>query len=59
MSNGPRAQIAEIVVNPLPGDRSRATIHHDPRFYEIRNHLVDFLVRRSKVVQQAHAEASA
>ena len=48
MSNGPRAGIAEIVVNTMPRDRVRETIHHDPQFYRIRNHLVDFLVRRSK-----------
>ncbi|TCK84357.1 ABC transporter ATP-binding protein [Paraburkholderia sp. BL9I2N2] len=47
MGNGPHAQIAEIVVNTLPADRKRETIHHDPQFYRIRNHLVDFLVRRS------------
>ena len=23
-------------------------MHHDPRYYPIRNHLVDFLVSRSK-----------
>ena len=43
MSNGPRAVLAEIVNNPLPRDRTRATIHHDPKFYEVRNHLIDFL----------------
>ena len=48
MSNGPRARIAEIVVNTLPRDRMRHTLHHDPQFYRIRNHLVDFLVTRSK-----------
>ena len=48
MSNGPRARIAEIVVNTLPRDRSRHTIHKDPQYYAIRNHLVDFLVSRSK-----------
>lgn len=52
MSNGPCARIAEIVVNTLPRERSRETIHHDPQFYRIRNHLVDFLVRRSKTLQQ-------
>ena len=25
-----------------------ATMHHDPTFYECRNHLIDFLVHRSK-----------
>ena len=48
MSNGPRARIAEIVVNTLPRNRSRHTIHKDPQYYAIRNHLVDFLVSRSK-----------
>jgi nitrate/nitrite transport system ATP-binding protein len=48
MSNGPRARIAEIVQNTLPRDRSRHTIHKDPQYYLIRNHLVDFLVSRSK-----------
>ena len=51
--HGPQARIAEIVVNTLPRDRVRETIHHDPQFYRIRNHLVDFLVRRSKAIQQA------
>ncbi|MEW7849203.1 ABC transporter ATP-binding protein [Massilia aurea] len=53
MSNGPQARIAEIVMNTLPKSRTRATIHHDPQFYPLRNHLVDFLLRRSKNVQQA------
>jgi nitrate/nitrite transport system ATP-binding protein len=48
MSNGPRARIAEIVQNTLPRDRSRHTIHKEPHYYPIRNHLVDFLVIRSK-----------
>ncbi|MBL8380956.1 MAG: ABC transporter ATP-binding protein [Burkholderiales bacterium] len=48
MSNGPRAQIAEIVANTMPRDRTRNSVHHDPQYYRIRNHLVDFLVNRSK-----------
>jgi nitrate/nitrite transport system ATP-binding protein len=48
MSNGPNARVAEIVVNTLPRGRSRNTIHKDPQYYLIRNHLVDFLVSRSK-----------
>ncbi|WP_423198992.1 MULTISPECIES: ABC transporter ATP-binding protein [unclassified Cupriavidus] len=52
MSNGPKARIAEVVVNTLPRARTRETIHHDPQFYRIRNHLVDFLVRRSRTIQQ-------
>jgi nitrate/nitrite transport system ATP-binding protein len=45
---GPSARIAEVVVNTLPKSRTRADIHHHPQFYRIRNHLVDFLVNRSR-----------
>lgn len=48
MSNGPRARIAEIVKVTMSRTRTRSTIHHDPQYYRIRNHLVDFLVNRSK-----------
>jgi len=48
MTNGPEAKIAEIVVNTLPRSRSRHTIHKEPHYYPIRNHLVDFLMSRSK-----------
>ena len=48
MSNGPHAKIAEIVEVTMPRSRTRAGIHHDPQYYRIRNHLVDFLVNRSR-----------
>ena len=54
MSNGAEtpqgyvpARIAEVVVNPLPKSRKRAQMHHLPGYYELRNHIVDFLVTRS------------
>ena len=56
MSNGPRARIAEVVVNTMPKTRTRETMHHDPQFYRIRNHLVDFLVHCSRRIQEAGAE---
>jgi nitrate/nitrite transport system ATP-binding protein len=40
--------IAEVVVNTLPGDRKRANLHHLDGYYELRNHIVDFLVTRAK-----------
>jgi nitrate/nitrite transport system ATP-binding protein len=58
MSNGPRARIAEIVRNTLPRDRTRLTMHHDAQYYPIRNHLIDFLVTRSRALQQAGASAA-
>ncbi|MBI3506298.1 MAG: ABC transporter ATP-binding protein [Proteobacteria bacterium] len=48
MTNGPHARIAEIVVNTLPRTRTRHDIHKHPHYYRIRNHIVDFLVERSK-----------
>ena len=40
--------IAEVVVNPLPRERTRATLHHIDGYYDLRNHIVDFLVTRAK-----------
>src|SRR5712691_3063928 len=48
MTNGPDAVLAEIVENPLPKERSRAQIHRHPLYYEVRNHIIDFLVSRSR-----------
>ncbi|MDO8442017.1 MAG: ABC transporter ATP-binding protein [Polaromonas sp.] len=57
MSNGPQARVAEIVRNTMPRDRQRATVHHDPQYYPLRNHLVDFLVARSKDLSHGKAPA--
>src|ERR1700753_3475338 len=48
MTNGPDAMFAEIVDNPLPKDRQRSDFHRHPLYYAVRNHIVDFLVSRSK-----------
>ena len=40
--------IAEVVNNPLPKDRTRAGLHHLSGYYDLRNHIVDFLVSRAK-----------
>jgi nitrate/nitrite transport system ATP-binding protein len=39
--------IAETVINTLPRGRTRAGLHHLPGYYELRNHIVDFLVTRA------------
>jgi len=36
--------IAETVTNTLARSRTRAALHHLPGYYELRNHIVDFLV---------------
>ena len=48
MTNGPGAVLAEIVENPLPKDRGRIDPHRHPHYYGLRNHIIDFLVMRSK-----------
>ncbi len=48
MTNGPGAVMAEIVDNPLPKDRKRADFHKHPLYYGVRNHIIDFLVTRSR-----------
>src|SRR5688572_21303287 len=56
MTNGPRAQIAEIVVNTLPRNRSRHDLHKHPHYYRIRNHLIEFLVDRSRAFEGARGD---
>ncbi len=53
MTNGPQACVAEIVENPLPRDRRRLDLHKQPDFYAVRNHLIDFLVERSRTFKDA------
>ena len=48
MTNGPFARIAESVEISIPRPRNRADIVEDPRYYTIRNHLVQFLARRAE-----------
>jgi nitrate/nitrite transport system ATP-binding protein len=48
MTNGPGAVLAEIVENPLPRERLRGDLHRHPLYYALRNHIIDFLVSRSK-----------
>ena len=50
MTNGPDARVAEVVVNTLPRPRDRTSIHRTPGYYPLRNHIVDFLVSRSKAL---------
>jgi ABC-type sulfate/molybdate transport systems ATPase subunit len=48
MTNGPKARIAEIVENTLPRERTRTNMHKLANYYPLRNHLIDFLVTRSR-----------
>jgi nitrate/nitrite transport system ATP-binding protein len=57
MTNGPQARVAEIVENTLPKNRSRTDMHKHPNYYPLRNHMIDFLVTRSK--EMARGEGAA
>ncbi len=51
-SEGPNGYVpggmAEVVVNTLPRSRTRAQLHHLDGYYDLRNHIVDFLVTRAR-----------
>jgi nitrate/nitrite transport system ATP-binding protein len=53
MTNGPRARIAEIVVNTVPRPRSRRGLHRHAGYYPLRNHLIEFLIERSQQARDA------
>jgi nitrate ABC transporter ATP-binding subunit len=46
MTNGPAAQIGEILDIPFPRPRNRTRLMEDPHYYDLRNHALDFLYRR-------------
>jgi len=48
MTNGPQARVAESVEITIPRPRNRTEIVEHPNYYAIRNHLVQFLGKRSK-----------
>ena len=59
MTNGPKARIAEIVENTLPKERTRAELHKLPNYYPLRNHLIEFLVTRSRELALAPEPSTA
>jgi len=48
MTNGPYARVAESVEITIPRPRNRTEIVDHPNYYPLRNHLVQFLGKRSK-----------
>lgn len=40
--------IGEVVNNTLSKKRTRADLHHLDGYYDLRNHIVDFLIQRAK-----------
>ncbi|MCC5638634.1 nitrate ABC transporter ATP-binding protein [Nostoc sp. CHAB 5844] len=46
MTNGPAAQIGEVLEIPFSRPRNRRRIMEDPEYYNLRNYALDFLYRR-------------
>jgi bicarbonate transport system ATP-binding protein len=46
MTNGPAANIGEIMTIPFPRPRDRTRIMEDPEYYKLRNQALDFLYNR-------------
>ncbi len=46
MTNGPAANIGEVMEIPFPRPRDRARIMEDPQYYKLRNYALDFLYNR-------------
>ncbi len=46
MTNGPAADIGEIMEIPFPRPRDRARIMEDPEYYKLRNYALEFLYSR-------------
>ncbi len=57
MTNGPQARVAESVEITIPRPRNRTDIVEHPSYYAIRNHLVQFLGKRSKELAGQPTEA--
>ncbi|HEX7262277.1 MAG TPA: ABC transporter ATP-binding protein [Luteolibacter sp.] len=63
MTDGPEAEVGDILTIPFARPRIRAEVMADPRYLEIRNHLLTFLnershLRPSRVAKQADSSAA-
>jgi nitrate ABC transporter ATP-binding subunit len=53
MSNGPAAHIAEVIDIPFARPRDRKAISDDPRYYSLRNYILEFLYSRFALADEA------
>jgi len=49
MTDGPEAEVGDILTIPFERPRDRAAVMADPRYPEVRNHLLTFLNERSHI----------
>jgi nitrate/nitrite transport system ATP-binding protein len=62
MTDGPEAEVGDILTIPFARPRIRAEVMADPSYLEIRNHLLTFLhdrshIRPSRIAALKSAEA--
>jgi nitrate ABC transporter ATP-binding subunit len=53
MTDGPEAEVGEILAVEFPRPRDRKAIMEDPKYYELREHLIEFLEVRAHKKQPA------
>lgn len=56
MTNGPSAELAEIIDVTIPRPRTRAELIDSPDYVRIRNHILHFLVKGAKKDKHSGAE---
>jgi nitrate/nitrite transport system ATP-binding protein len=54
MTDGPAATIREIISIPLDRPRDKRSLMHDPRYVEVKEHLLSLLQNDSAVTTAAH-----
>src|SRR6266550_1931418 len=57
MTNGPEAEVGDILQVPFPRPRDRKAVMEHPRYYECREHLITFLEERADRKSKAPAES--
>jgi nitrate/nitrite transport system ATP-binding protein len=55
MTNGPAAEVGDILNVTFPRPRNRAALLEDSDYYRCREHLVEFLTDRSHLRPSQHA----
>gem|GEM_PF-2108977 len=51
MTNGPEAEVGDVLVIPFARPRDRKVVMEHPDYYRLREHLIDFLENRSHLRQ--------
>ena len=57
MTNGPEAEVGDILEVPFPRPRDRKAVMEHPRYYDCREYLITFLEERAHKTHTAPAEA--